>query len=370
TPERDGTKRGERAHGGAKGARRGPQPLFEGFPFGPLELELAEQRNLLAQAGPRRQLLNGFLPCQGLVQCGRSQQPTGQAAPSHLRSGGTQQLKQGASAEQIQVSLEDMSGVAELLAGHAISGPVAAQPRDTPAVPACQTREAQRCRSIAQVLPNRNRRHRQRERRIPQRNRAPAHGEKSQCHEKQRGRRYHEDGERLARPGIGKSGLQFSQSLWILHRYCIDRHESILGDLTGWVPPARYNPLMVTGIEHVAIASPDPLRLAVWYVEHLDFVINYQPAQSRTVFIKAADGSMIEIIESAPATAPAEGMNAAGLRHLALTVADFAAVYARLKGNGVPFLTDAQTTNGNSLAFFADPDGSVLHLLHRETPLP
>lgn len=127
---------------------------------------------------------------------------------------------------------------------------------------------------------------------------------------------------------------------------------------------------MVTGIEHVAIASPDPLRLARWYVEHLDFNINYQSAHSKTVFIKAADGSMVEIIESAPNTTPAEGMNAAGLRHVALTVADFPAVYARLKEEGVRFLTDAQTTNGNSLAFFTDPDGNILHLLHRETPLP
>ena len=127
---------------------------------------------------------------------------------------------------------------------------------------------------------------------------------------------------------------------------------------------------MVTGIEHVAIASPDPLRLALWYVEHLDFVINFQPAQSRTVFIKAADGSMIEIIESAPGTSPAESMNAAGLRHIALAVADFAGTYARLKEKGVRFLTDAQTTKGNSLAFFTDPDGNVLHLLHRTTPLP
>ena len=127
---------------------------------------------------------------------------------------------------------------------------------------------------------------------------------------------------------------------------------------------------MVTGIEHVAIASPDPLRLALWYVEHLDFVINYQPASSKTVFIKAADGSMVEIIESAPGTVPAAGMNPAGLRHLALTVADFPEVYARLKGKGVHFLTDAVTTQGNSLAFFADPDGNILHLLHRETPLP
>ena len=127
---------------------------------------------------------------------------------------------------------------------------------------------------------------------------------------------------------------------------------------------------MVTGIEHVAIASPDPLRLALWYVEHLDFVINYQPASSKTVFIKAADGSMIEIIESAPDTVPAAGMNPAGLRHLALTVADFPEVYARLKREDVRFLTDAQTTHGNSLAFFTDADGNILHLLHRKTPLP
>src|ERR1035438_1925874 len=47
-----------------------------------------------------------------------------------------------------------------------------------------------------------------------------------------------------------------------------------------------------------------------------------------------------------------ESMNAAGLRHIALAVADFAGTYARLKEKGVRFLTDAQTTNGNSLAFF------------------
>ena len=133
--------------------------------------------------------------------------------------------------------------------------------------------------------------------------------------------------------------------------------------------PRATIPHMINGIEHVAIASPDPLRLALWYEEHLDFIINYRSAHGKTVFIKAADGSMIEIIESAPDTTPSDSMNAAGLRHIALTVADFEAVYARLKGKGVHFLTDAQTTNGNSLAFFTDPDGNVLHLLHRQNPL-
>ena len=127
---------------------------------------------------------------------------------------------------------------------------------------------------------------------------------------------------------------------------------------------------MVTGIEHTAIASPDPHRLAAWYAEHLDFVVNYRSQNSKTCFVKAADGSMIEIIEAAPGTSPTPGMKPAGLRHMALTVTDFDATYARLKQEGVQFLTDATKVDGNSLAFFTDPDGNILHLLHRETPMP
>jgi len=127
---------------------------------------------------------------------------------------------------------------------------------------------------------------------------------------------------------------------------------------------------MIQGIEHTAIASSDPHRLAGWYVDHLDFVVNYRSSRSKTVFIKAADGSMIEIIESAPGTHPAEGLKEAGLRHLALTVIDFDTVYARLKSQGVAFLTDPQTADGNTTVFFRDCDGNILHLLHRQNPLP
>ena len=55
---------------------------------------------------------------------------------------------------------------------------------------------------------------------------------------------------------------------------------------------------MVIGIEHTAIASPDPEKLARWYVDHLSFTINYQSATSKTTFIKAPNGSMFEIILS------------------------------------------------------------------------
>ncbi|HUI55277.1 MAG TPA: VOC family protein [Bryobacteraceae bacterium] len=127
---------------------------------------------------------------------------------------------------------------------------------------------------------------------------------------------------------------------------------------------------MVTGIEHTAIASPDPLRLAQWYVDHLDFVVNFQPPNSRTVFVRAPDGSMIEIIEASPAPRAAQGMRDAGLRHLAIAVADFGAVLVRLKEEGVTFLTEPETAGGNTVVFFTDGDGNILHLLHRQTPLP
>ena len=127
---------------------------------------------------------------------------------------------------------------------------------------------------------------------------------------------------------------------------------------------------MVTGIEHTAIASPDPMKLARWYVDHLGFVINWQPPNTSTVFVKAPDGAMLELIESATALPGVPAMREPGLRHLAIMVSDFDAMYRRLESAGVKFLTAPEKVHGNSLAFFTDCDGNILHLLHRETPLP
>ena len=124
---------------------------------------------------------------------------------------------------------------------------------------------------------------------------------------------------------------------------------------------------MIRGIEHVAIASPNPEALANWYVDTLGFVINYRGTAA--FFVKAPDGSMIEII-------PAEGdrggntLKTPGLRHLALTVTDFDAVYASLQAKSVNFIAEPINAKGNKLVFFTDPEGNYLHLLQRETPLP
>lgn len=124
---------------------------------------------------------------------------------------------------------------------------------------------------------------------------------------------------------------------------------------------------MIRGIEHTAIASPNPSQLAEWYVSTLGFVVNYRG--SSAVFVKAQDGSMIEIIQ-AEGEAGAATPKTPGLRHLALTVSGFDAVYSALNDKGVQFVTEPSESKGNKVVFFTDPEGNLLHLLERQTPLP
>jgi catechol 2,3-dioxygenase-like lactoylglutathione lyase family enzyme len=123
---------------------------------------------------------------------------------------------------------------------------------------------------------------------------------------------------------------------------------------------------MLVGIEHTAIASPDPRKLAQWYVETLGFVINYN--SGRTFFIKAPDGSMIEIITSEGGLAP-KAMKDAGLRHLALTVSDYDAAIAQLTAKGVSLLGEPIVNADVKVAFFTDPEGNFLHIIQRQKPL-
>lgn len=123
---------------------------------------------------------------------------------------------------------------------------------------------------------------------------------------------------------------------------------------------------MLVGIEHTAIASPDTERLAQWYVETLGFVINFN--SGKTFFIKAPDGTMIEIIASESGLAP-KAMKDAGLRHLALTVSDYEAAFAQLKARGVSFLGEPIVNADVKVAFFTDPEGNFLHIIQRLKPL-
>ena len=123
---------------------------------------------------------------------------------------------------------------------------------------------------------------------------------------------------------------------------------------------------MIQGIEHTAIAAENAAALADWYVDVLGFEIVYRSANA--IFVRAANGSMIEIIHAA-GERPANEMKTPGIRHLALAVSDFDSAYARLQEKRVAFQGDPQESKGNRVVFFRDPEGNLLHLLFRAAPL-
>jgi glyoxylase I family protein len=124
---------------------------------------------------------------------------------------------------------------------------------------------------------------------------------------------------------------------------------------------------MFEGLEHTAIASPDPRRLAQWYVDHLGFRINFE--YDGNYFVRAANGSVLEIIPSEGARAE-QKMRDPGIRHLAIQVTEFDRAHATLRGQGVNFLGEPYVNMGNRLVFFTDCDGNLVHLIQRERPLP
>lgn len=124
---------------------------------------------------------------------------------------------------------------------------------------------------------------------------------------------------------------------------------------------------MFNGIEHFAIASPNPKRLAEWYAATLEFEITFEYAGN--YFVEAPNGSLIEIIP-AEGEAQATGMRTPGMRHIAIAVDDFDQAQKQLIAQGTKFEGEPFSNQGNRLVFFKDPDGNLLHLIQREKPLP
>jgi glyoxylase I family protein len=134
---------------------------------------------------------------------------------------------------------------------------------------------------------------------------------------------------------------------------------------TSFLHPQTKDIIMYQGIEHTAIATPDPETLAQWYERTLSFPIVHRYAGN--VFVKASDGTMLEFIPSEGA--PVEtAMKTPGIRHLAIKVGDFDNALQDLEGKGVKIINQLSAA-GNRLAFFHDPEGNILHLIHRENSL-
>jgi glyoxylase I family protein len=121
---------------------------------------------------------------------------------------------------------------------------------------------------------------------------------------------------------------------------------------------------MLIGVDHTAVASQNPFRLAQWYERFLEFKIVAE--NDGKYFIQAANGTLLEIIPGEGDFAP-PAMKDAGVRHIALLVNDISESCDSLRKRGIAFITDVIPVEPLRLQviFFRDLDGNLLHLIHR-----
>ncbi len=125
---------------------------------------------------------------------------------------------------------------------------------------------------------------------------------------------------------------------------------------------------MKYGIEHIAIFAKDTKALSDWYKDLFDGQVVYDNGKG-TYFIAFSDKSMIEFC-SAPEDNVTTEANAAGIRHIAISVDDFDAAVAKITSAGVQVVTEASVSaKGIGTMFFRDPEGNILHIISRPQPL-
>ena len=128
---------------------------------------------------------------------------------------------------------------------------------------------------------------------------------------------------------------------------------------------------MVSGIEHIAIASYDTAALKDWYMEIFGGKVVYDNGKG-TYFLQFADGSMIEFV-TATADKPEDIEKTAGIRHIAFAVTPkaFDEIVPKLKADErVEEVHDiSESAKGIKTYWFRDIEGNFAHLIYRPDPL-
>lgn len=122
----------------------------------------------------------------------------------------------------------------------------------------------------------------------------------------------------------------------------------------------------IKGIEHVAIATPNPQQLAEWYIRRLNFALLLDTGA--TLYIKSPNSVVLEFVQ-ADHVPQQPKIRDAGLRHIAFAVDNLESAHNELTANGVEFEGSPISLPGMHLFFFRDLEGNCLHLVQRTTPL-
>ncbi len=123
---------------------------------------------------------------------------------------------------------------------------------------------------------------------------------------------------------------------------------------------------LFTGIDHPGLAAEDVDQLASWYCEVLGYE-KYFRHDKPVWMLRAADGTLIEIMPKDNTPRPERTTWTPGWSHLALRVSDIEKAIDYLDQKGVTWGGDIiNAIGGGRVRTFYDPDGNMLQVVERK----
>lgn len=114
---------------------------------------------------------------------------------------------------------------------------------------------------------------------------------------------------------------------------------------------------------HVALLTPDLARLEAFYTQVLGLTVALRWDDLGIVFLDAG-GVELELCQLDRSGAPPHALDeGVGLNHLAFSVAQLDATYAKLLAHGARAISAPQQYRTLRIAFLADPDSNVIELV-------
>jgi catechol 2,3-dioxygenase-like lactoylglutathione lyase family enzyme len=125
-------------------------------------------------------------------------------------------------------------------------------------------------------------------------------------------------------------------------------------------------------LEHVALNVSDPVKMAQWYVEHLDMrILREGPPPVNARFLADNAGNMmLEIYTNPPDAVPEYASMNPLVLHVAFMVDDVEATRARLMATGAMPVGEVEVTSGgDTIAMLRDPWGLPIQFVKRADPM-
>ncbi len=123
--------------------------------------------------------------------------------------------------------------------------------------------------------------------------------------------------------------------------------------------------MVISGIDHQAVAVNEVDGMADWYCQTLDY--KKKDGESGKVWLlEAADGSFLEVMKEDGTLRQERGSHAPGYAHLAFRVKNLDKAIEELQMRGLPWKGEiVQAVGGGRVRNFTDPEGNLMQIVER-----